>query len=226
VPILFPTEPLTPSQRRWNANVALLLAFAGIGLGAWEAKACAAETFGYVATYAYVGAPALATGLSMVGALLLIYWRPRWVGAGLISAGVLSCAVFYAGMAVLSKADRVAWHHEPPLVSFGPDVKASAVVYFRHGVTVAQIEDFNSSVLQSPAKPRHTGRDYPVFVRSYLRLLPSQANGYDAISLTFSDNARSDEVNAYLALINADPRVGNVFLNTSPSSIHNVSERP
>jgi hypothetical protein len=56
--------------------------------------------------------------------------------------GLLSCVTFYGAMWVLVKADRVAWRHEPPPVRFGPDQRASLVIYFRKGVTDEDIERF------------------------------------------------------------------------------------
>jgi len=119
----------------------------------------------------------------------------------------------------------VAWRHEQ-MVSIGPDQKASAVIYFRKQVTDQQVEDFARSVLMQPAMPRHDGRDYPTFVSEYLRLLPSQANGYEAVALTFFEKSPPDKVNAYLEAIKADGRVEKVFLNTSPVSIHIDSKHP
>jgi hypothetical protein len=226
MPIFVPARPLTTLHCRLNKTVILLLPCIGIAFGLWEAKVCAAVRFGYVAGYSYAAAVLLALVLGVIGLPLLVYWRTRWVGAGVIAAGMLSCAAFYAGMTVLLREDRVAWRHEPPLEPLGPDVKASAVIYFRRGVTDKQIEDFNSSVLQAPARLGHVGRDYPPFVSSYLRLLPSQANGHEAIALTFFKEAPADKVNAYLGTIKADSRVGNVFLDIQPSAIHPVSAGP
>jgi hypothetical protein len=223
--LLRSNQPLSPIQRRVNRGAALLSALVGIALGLWVAEDCAATTSGYAATYDYAIALFIAIALCMLGLPLLIYWRTRWLGSGLIAAGILSYAAFYIGMAVLLKEDRVAWRHEQ-MVSFGPDQKASAVLYFRKEITHEQVEDFNSTVLMGPALPRHDGRDYPTFVRMYLRLLPSQANGHEAIALTFSDKAAPDKVSAYLATINADSRVETVFLNTSPNSIHADSKHP
>jgi len=161
----------------------------------------------------------------MLGLPLLIYWRTRWLGGGLIAAGILSYVTFYAGTAVLLKEDLVAWRHEQ-MVSIGPDQKASAVIYFRKEITQQQVEDFHSTVLMGPPLPGRDGRDYPTFVSMYLRLIPSQANGHRAIALTFLDNAPPDKVEAYLATIKADSRVETVFLNTSPNSIHADSKHP
>lgn len=226
MPILYPQQPLSHLQRRVNKSALLLSVVIGAGIGVWQADRCASIRFGYVAAYSYATAVILAIALTIVGLVLLIYWRTRWFGIGLIAMGILSCAMFYGWMAVLLKEGRVAWHHEPPLVSFGFDEKASAVIYFRKGVTDQQIEDFNSTVLQEPAQPRHDGRDYPSFVRMYLRLLPSQAHGHEAVALTFSKDASSNQVNDYLATIKKDARVSELHLDISPNSIPALPDHP
>ena len=154
--------------------------------------------------------------------MLLIYWRTRWFGIGFIAVGIFSYVMFLGGMALLTKEDHVAWRHEK-MVSFGPDKKASAVIYFRKGITSQQVEVFNSTVLEVPTS-QSPGHGHPAFVQTYLRL--AQANGHEGIALTFFDNASADKVNAYLTTIRADSRVEKVFLNTSPSSIRTDLELP
>jgi hypothetical protein len=217
--VLRSNQSLSPIQKRVNRVVPLLSCLVGIAFGLWVAKDCAAITSGYEASYSNVLALFVGVALCVLGLLMLIYWRTRWVGAGLIAAGILSYAAFWTGIAVLLKEDRVAWTHEQE-ISFGPDQKASAVIYFRKEITDQQVEDFDSTVLMLPALPGRSGRDYPTFVTVYLHLLPDQANGHLAVALTFLNNAPPDEVKAYLARIQADSRVETVFLNTSPNSIH------
>jgi hypothetical protein len=154
---------------RVNRIAVIGLSAIGIALGAWQAKDCAAIRFGYVAGYAYATAVFLAIALCGVGLLLLIYWRTRGIGAGLVAAGLLSCATFYGGMAALLRLDRVAWQHEPPLFAIGPDQKASLVIYFRDGITDEQVEVFRSSVLTDNAG------QLPSFVRMYWRFPISPA---------------------------------------------------
>lgn len=216
--LLHTNQPLSTLQRRVNKSALPILVIAGIALGLQGARECAATTSGYLASYDYASAQSLALVLSALGLLLLVYWRTRWIGGGLIAAGILSCAIFYASMNVLLKLDRVAWVHEK-MISFGPDQKASMVIYFRKGISPQQIETFNESVLMGPAEPRHAGRDYPVFVQSYLRLAPSQANGHEAVALTFFNNTSADKTNHYLTAIEGDSRVEKVFLDVSPDSI-------
>ena len=184
------------------------LSAVGIALGAWQARECAAIRFGYAAGYAYAAAVFWAIALVGIGLLLLVYWRTRRIGAGLVAAGLLSCATFYGGMAVLLRLDRVAWRHEPPPVAIGPDQKASLVIYFRRGTTDEQIEEFSSSVLTGTAEPSE-----------YLRLLPSQANGHGGVALTFSRDARPEQVSRYVEKIEHDSRVEKVYRDIAPTAI-------
>ena len=226
MPLLTASNPISRIQCRVNKVAVLVLASVGVLLGLWEAYECSLVAFGYAAGYNYASAIAIAIALCVIGLPLLIYWRLRWIGAAFIAMGIVSCAAFYGGMAVLWKTDHVAWRHEPPLVRFGPDQKASIVIYFRKSVTDKDVEEFDSSVLQRPAKPRHQGSDYPQFVSEYTRLSPSQANGYEAVSLSFFNNASSDDTQAYIQKIEADNRVLKLFFNRSPISIHSISDSP
>jgi hypothetical protein len=197
------------------------LCCAGFAFGLWEAHECARIAYGYVASYSFAGAIGFAIIFVVIGLLLTVSWRTRGMGVGFVLAGFLSCLTFYAGIALLTRLDRVAWRHEPPLVSFGPDQKASVVIYFCPDTTHDQIENFSDSVLYVNAAPRHAGKDYPAFVQAYLLLLPEQANGHDAVALTFFPNTGTQkEIGAYLTRIESDRMVAKVFTGIAPTAIH------
>lgn len=210
-------SPISASQKRFNRIVILLLPSLGALVGGWEALECSHIRFGYVASYA--AAIALGGLALVVGLLSLIYWRTRKLGVALMGCGVLSIATFYGGIALLIKTDRVAWRHEPPMQRFGPDQSASVVIYFRHGVSDQQIEQFISDVLEEDARPRHDGRDYPAFVDSYLRLSPNQAHGFDACAITFRPESKKVETVEYVNRIIVEPRVAKVFRDVAPQKI-------
>jgi hypothetical protein len=197
----------------------------GTALGFYEAYACSKIAYGYAAGYSFGVAWLLAILLAAGGLPLTIYWRTRWAGAGLISAGLLSCAAFYGGIALLVSVDRVAWKHEPPMTSFGPDEFASAVVYFCPSTTDEQVESFTENILEEDARPRHAGRDFPVFVASYFRLAPTQANGHAAVAITFRPSASQEATTRYMAMIEADPRVANIFKDVVPTAVRLEHER-
>jgi hypothetical protein len=120
-------------------------------------------------------------------------------------------------MNVLLKEDCVPWVHEQ-MVPLGPDQKASVVIYFHKGITSKEVSDFDRYILEQPMQ-RPPGHGHPPFVSVYLRLLPLQANGHEAIALTFSPNAPADQLNAYIAKIKADDRVETLYFNVTPESI-------
>jgi len=222
--VLRPYRPLSPPQHRLNKVVVLISVLLGFALGVEWARECALTPSAYLVGYSYAISFYAMIALTILGLILLIYWRTRWFGGGLIAVGILSYVTFLGGMAILLKEDRVAWSHEQ-MISFGPDQKASMVIYFRKGITSQEVEDFNSSILEVPM-PQAPGHGHPAFVRSYLRLAPMQANGHEAIALNFLDSVSNDKVTAYLTRIKADIRVESVFLNVAPNSIHPDSENP
>jgi hypothetical protein len=218
--ILLSDQPVSNVQRRINWGALLLLSLIGVAIGLRLAKQSASITSGYAAAYINPIVVVITLAFLLLGLPLIIYWRTRWIGFGLMAAGILNLAAFGGGLRILLMENRVAWHHPHQMVSIGPDQKFSAVIYFHKEVTDREVQDFTSSVLMESAMPRHPGRDFPIFVRQYLRLSPKQANGHRAIALAFLDNTPTDTVQPYLAVIKADNRVEAVFLNTFPDSIH------
>lgn len=214
MPLLKPTSPPSLALTRLNRIVVIALPVLGIVLGGLEAKDCAATRFGYAAGYAYAVTVSSAIALCIIGLPLLVYWRTRRVGVGLIASGVLSCVTFYGGMGILARLDRVAWKHEPPPVAIGPDQKATLVVYFKPGTTDEQIESFRYSVLSGAAEPLE-----------YLRLLPDQANGHEGVALTYSNEVRSEQLTQYVTTIEHDSRVEKIYRNAAPNAISPEQER-
>ena len=212
--LLKSTAPPPLALGRLNRIAVIALPVLGIVLGGWEAKDCAARRFGYAAGYAYAATLFFAIALCVIGLLLLIYWRTRSIGVGLIASGVLSCVAFYGVMGILLRLDRVSWKHEPPPIAIGPDQKATLVVYFKHGTTDEQIENFRYSVLSGAVEPLE-----------YLRLLPDQANGHEAVALTYSNDVHSEQLTRYINTIEHDSRVEKTYRNVAPNAIPPEQER-
>lgn len=189
----------------------------GTVLGLWQLREWVALPSGYLAPYSYLAAWFILALCGIFGGFIATFSRTRWIGGGLILAGVLSFGTFYAGMNVLLKQDRVPWLHER-MVPLGPDQKASVVIYLRKGITSQEASNFDRYVLEEPMQ-RPPGHDHPPFVSVYLRLVPRQANGHEAMALTFIPNTPADKLNAYLTKIKADDRVETLFFNVTPNSI-------
>lgn len=158
--------------------------------------------------------------LAAIGLLLMIYWRTRSTGAALLGTGIIMYVVFLGSIETLKKLDKVAWQHEPPMRTFGPDQRASLVIYYRPGTTDQQIEDFVEHRLENYPSKVHDGKDFPEFLTEYLALIPSQANGFDGSALTFKPGAHGVAVDSFVSMVQSDPRVERVFRDISPDAIH------
>ena len=161
----------------------------------------------------------LACFLALIGTGLMIYWRTRWTGAALLGSGIAIYLIFLSCVGVLKKLDRVAWQHEAPVQSFGPEQRASLVIYYRPGTTDRQIEDFVEHKLENYPSKVHDGTDLPDFVTEYLALLPSQANGFSGSAVTFRQGAHGVAVESFVAMVQSDRRVARVFRDTVPGAI-------
>lgn len=213
--LISPSNPGIPARRHFNQAVVIGLSLSGIALGAWLAKVCASIAFGYAAGYGFVAAIFYSVVLCVGGLFLLIFWRTRKFGIGLVLAGVFCCATFYGGIFLLIRLDRVAWRHEPAPVAIGPDQKATLVVYFRPGTTSTEIERFASQVSDAS--------EHAIF-RGYMRLLPSQANGHDAVALSLSEHASPEQVARYIEELERDSRVEKVYRDIAPNAIRRAAE--
>jgi hypothetical protein len=220
MPVFEAVEPLTQAQKRRRWIIASVIVAAGIGFAIWTAIDTAHIAFGYVASYSFAMIFMLSCLLGVIGISLMIYWRTRSTGAALFCTGIAMYLLFLGCIGILKKFDKVAWEHEPPKVSFGPDQPASLVIYYRAGTTEQQIEDFVEHKLENYPSKVHDGTDFPDFVTEYLGLLPSQANGFSGSALTFGPDARRDTVESFVAMVQADPRVARVFRDTPPEAIH------
>jgi len=206
------------SERRRNRWLIILFSAMGIVLGCWQAHAISKIRFSYIAGYSHAIAFILAAYLIVLGLPFLIYWRTRWVGFGLLLAGALSLVFYLGGLEISLRLNRVAWQHEPVHL-LGTAQKASAVIYFCADTTVQQIDDFHREVLEVP-NPSYGDRRFPVYLSSYLRLAPSQANGYQGVALRFNQGTAPDQIKNYVARIDSDPRVLHVFIDAVPDLIH------
>jgi hypothetical protein len=216
---LYSEKPLTKAQRRWRWIAAVAIVVVAGAVAAWAALDCVHIRFGYVASYSFAAVFFLSIAIAILGVLLLPYWRTRTTGASLVLSGIIMYLTFLGTIEVLKKLDRVAWVHEPPLQHFGPGQQASIVIYYRPGTTSAQIEDFDEHKLQNYPSSLHDGKDFPGFVTEYGALIPDQANGYDGSYLTFKPDAKGPAVDAFVGIIQSDPRVLKTFRDTVPDTI-------
>ncbi len=225
MPIFRPASPITPAQHFFNRAAAALAAAGCCGFGFWEARSAAQVASGYQAGYDAVAALLFAIAISLGGLCFCLYWRTRALGISLLASGLLSYAAFLGGAAYLARRGQGPGG-EATLESIGPNQQASVVIYFRKGTTNRQIEDFHTTVLEQPGQPMHPEPDYPWFVIDYLRLVPAQANGFDAAAVSFRKYAAARDTGPYIARVRSDPRVDRVFLNVAPLAIHISPSQP
>jgi hypothetical protein len=220
MPVFEASAPLNRAQKRNRWITAGVIVAAGVGFAVWAAIDCAHIAFGYVASYSFAMVFVLGCVLAFVGLLLMIYWRTRSTGVTLVGTGILTYLVFLGCIGILKRLDKVAWQHEPPLQTMGPDQRASLVIYYRPGTTDQQIVDFVKHKLESYPSKVHDGKDLPDFVSEYLALLPSQANGFDGSALTFKPGVHGAAVDSFVSMVQSDPRVARIFRDTPPDAIH------
>lgn len=220
MPLFEADAPLSRAQKRRRWIAAIVIVAVGVGFAVWAAIDCAHIAFGYVASYSFATVFFIGLYVGVIGLLLMIYWRTRSTGAALLGTGIIMYLVFLGCIGLLKKLDKVAWQHEPPPQLIGPDQRASLVIYYRHGTTDQQIEDFVEHKLEGYPSKMHDGTDLPEFVAEYLALIPSQANGFDGSALTFKSDAHGVEVDNFVSMVQSDPRVALVFRDTSPDAIH------
>jgi hypothetical protein len=220
MPVFQASAPLTHAQKRRRWIAAGVIVVATVGFAVWAAIDCARIAFGYVASYSFATVFMLSCILAVAGALLMIYWRTRSTGAALFGAAVVMYLVFLGCIETLKKFDKVAWQHEPPMRSFGPDQQASMVIYYRPGTNDKQIEDFVEHKLENYPSKVHDGKDFPEFVTEYMALSPSQANGFEGSALTFKPDTNGVALDNFISMVQSDPRVALVFRDVVPNEIH------
>src|SRR5258705_10641218 len=123
------------SKTQWFAFTGVALA--SVGLGFTGAKILANEPIGYVAGYTWfglmvIGIP-LVLSLFVIGAPLNLFSRTRSFGVLTIMAAVLIVASAFTSFKILDAFGQGRYKHEQ-MVPIGPEVRASLVVYFKHGV--------------------------------------------------------------------------------------------
>lgn len=100
----------------------------------------------------------------------------------------------------------------------GPDVEASFVIYFRTGTTDKDINEFRDTYLYTK-RADGRGDQNRYNTGSYLALLPQQANGHEAIAITFTPTATEAEIQDARDKISSAPIVLKIFENMPPNQI-------
>jgi len=205
------------SKPRWFAFAGVALA--SVGLGFTGAKILANETIGYVAGYTWfglmvIGVP-LVLSLFVIGAILNFFSRTRWFVALAIMASLLIAPSAFTSFKILDAFGQVRYKHEQ-MISIGPEVQASLVIYFKHGTTHYQIEDFWQNVLSYP-DPRGRGHAHREGIRGISR--EDAVEGHEGVAITFFGTATEAEREQLKRAIGDSPIVYKVLENVAPADV-------
>jgi hypothetical protein len=202
--------------QRSNRIAVIVASIAGIALGCFFAYDLTRLPSGYLAGYLTAAVLATEVLLTLIGALLLPFWRTRWLGVGLIVAGFLSLAAYEVGSNALLRFDLVPWR--PPSIDLVPGQQARVVIHFKSDVTEQQVNEFMSSKL----------RFMPNWAYS-LERPTMETDGRLTLALTVSDTAfggkrasarqskmLAENVSGFMVVMRRDPRVSSVELRREP----------
>jgi hypothetical protein len=205
------------SRTRWI--VVAGVAVVSVALGFTGAKILANETIGYLAGYTWfglmvIGVP-LVLCLLVIGTVLSFISRTRWFGALAITAAVLIVASAFTSFKILDAFGQVRYKHEQ-MISIGPEVQASLVIYFKHGVTQDQINYFWENVL---SRPNAEGLGY--WHREGIGMLSSVAEveGHGGVAVNFLANATEAQRDEIKREVNSSPIVFKVLENIAPLDV-------
>jgi hypothetical protein len=131
----------------------------------------------------------LSSSLVIAALGLLIFRRTRWAGE-LTLCGALSIpCVFNAGVRLSASKGWIVSRSNPLVKGFGPKAKApvetNEIVYYKPGVTKAQMKSFEQAVLHRN-QPDGTGLQLSPGISYFRRLGPSQAHGHDGFAIGIS----------------------------------------
>ncbi|HTC35319.1 MAG TPA: hypothetical protein VK724_18235, partial [Bryobacteraceae bacterium] len=168
------------SGRRRLVSIALT-AVSSLGISIYLVYGYDTEPLGgYVASFSIVVVGAIVALLLLVGVGLLIRRRTRWAGKLTVACALPIPFLFIAGIRVSESWGWITWD-KPRVEIAGPKVRGE-IVYYKPGVTEAQMESFEQSVLYEP-QPDGRGSDFIPGVTHFRRLRPSQADGHDGFAI-------------------------------------------
>jgi hypothetical protein len=130
-------------------------------------------------------------GSLMIAAFgLLIFRRTRWAGELILCCALSIPLLFNAGVRMSRSQGWFVWADSPtvnPLLkSRRPKAKApleaNEIVYYKPGVTKAQMKSFEQAALYRP-QPDGTGSQLSPGISYFRRLGPSQAHGHEGFAI-------------------------------------------
>ena len=192
---------MTTRGRRWIQLSIVVVAIAGGLLLAIDASHYVA----YVAAYSAFSAFVIGVFLLVVGLLLLIWSRTRWVGLTMSIAAILFYGSFLGMMATF--AHLGVWSNEP-MVRFGPDIRADVVVLLRDDIDEA---DLNRALNALAERGTNSG-----IVSQTMIVYVAKHEGY---AFTYSPKATPEQRQAFRTNVMKADMVWRVYDNIAPDQI-------
>jgi len=207
----------TANLKPWKTAItcaALILILAPVGPLVHEYNTMPS---GYVAVYPVLGMWLLTMFAAFASTILLIIPRTRFLGVAMAAAIVLIPCTFFAGVKISEAAGFNRWIHAP-MVRFGPDVPASLVIYYKIGANQDEINKFEDLQIFEPRSDGH-GRNFRPGIRTFLRLVPSQAHGHNGFAIDLEPSMQKVQRDSLVASLLDSPMVFKVYRDIAPAAI-------
>jgi hypothetical protein len=158
----------------------------------------------------------LFTGLFVVvGVITAIPRFSRRFGFGAIAGGVALIPVFIAATNVLDATGHIRWRNQPQ-VRFGPDVRASLVIYLKPGTSNDQINSLWNTVLSDP-DPSGRGHMHLPGIGGIARV--DAFGDHEALAVTIRPNASEEQLHEIDRRLNECTYVHKVLRDVVPAEV-------
>jgi len=135
-----------------------------------------------------------------------------------LAGGVAIPCLFYAGVRISESKGWISRINRPLQTIAGPDVRVGQVVYYKFGVTSAQMERFQQAVLDQPRQDGK-GRDFLPGITYFWRLGPSQGHGHDGFAIGISPTMPKSARSRLRASLAQSPLVFGVYHDMAPDKV-------
>jgi hypothetical protein len=174
---------------------------------------------GYVAVYPVIGMWLMTLFVTISAAILIAIPRTRFAGFVFAVAIVFIPCTFFLGVKLSEIAGLNRWRNAP-MVRLGPDAPASVVIYYQMGASRLQTDDFEQTYLYS-SRGDMKGIELKPGIRSFLRLLPSQAHGHSGVAIDFYPSIQEQQRSELIESISNSPLVFQTYRDISPAQVPN-----
>ncbi len=210
------TEDHKTGAKRWIAPGIPIVA-AGV-VAAWAALEFATEVHGYVAAYWNPAVMLLAGLFVILGVMTVVSRRTRRFGVGAIIGGLVLVPMFLGAVNVLDATGNIRWRNRAQ-VRFGPDVRASLVVYLQEGTSNDQINSVWETVLSNPDSGG-SGHWHLPGIGGIARVTP--VDNHEALAVTIRPDATQEQMSEIHRRLEECEYVYKVLENVVPADVATV----